>query len=313
MPLTPAERERAFNRARSAVVRGRTELMRMTYEDIARLLAAARSAVREILADAPTDYQRWSLPRLSAEIERVMDELAREARASLGAAAGSAWEQGRSLVDRPLQAALPEAAIGVQLPLLDTRQLTAMRAFMVDRIADISVQAGNKITAELGLVVIGARTPSEAIGAVTKILGAGSRDRARTIVRTELGRVFSSAAQARMSQAAQRLPNLKKQWRRSGKLHPRLHHDLADGQVRGVREKFRLQPFGRAAVELLYPRDPAAPAGETINCGCESIPYMDSWKDVVTHPGRAPGSPLLEDDGDTLERVLARHKPKEPA
>jgi hypothetical protein len=41
-------------------------------------------------------------------------------------------------------------------------------------------------------------------------------------------------------------------------------------------------------VELMHPRDPAAPAAETINCGCESLPYMESWK--VVHPGRKPFS-----------------------
>jgi hypothetical protein len=43
-----------------------------------------------------------------------------------------------------------------------------MRAFMVDRIKDIGLDGANKIIAELGLVVIGARSPSEAIGAVRR-------------------------------------------------------------------------------------------------------------------------------------------------
>jgi hypothetical protein len=32
-----------------------------------------------------------------------------------------------------------------------------------------------------------------------------------------------------------------------------------------------LTPFGKPRVELMYPKDPAAPAGETINCGCTAI------------------------------------------
>lgn len=49
-------------------------------------------------------------------------------------------------------------------------------------------------------------------------------------MRTELGRAFSAAAQERMEAASKIVPGLKKQWRRSGKLHPRIHHDLADGR-----------------------------------------------------------------------------------
>jgi hypothetical protein len=60
----------------------------------------------------------------------------------------------------------------------------------------------------------------------------------------------------------------------------------------------------------MYPKDPAAPAGETINCGCTAISYMASWE--VKHPGRVPGSPLL-DDAESVTDILARQKAKEPA
>ncbi|MGQ0545548.1 MAG: hypothetical protein ACT4P3_09485 [Betaproteobacteria bacterium] len=264
--MTPAERKRAFDRARAAVVRGRTSLMRSTRDDLVRLLKAAEGAIREQLASQPTDYQQWSLPQLSSEIRRTLDEFARDGGARISGAAGDAWSLGRELTEKPLVSAMPEASVASALPMLETTQLAAMRAFMIDRVKDIGVDAANKITAELGLVAIGAQSPSDAIGRVAEILGEASRARATTIVRTELGRAFSTAAQLRLEQAAGVVPGLKKQWRRSGKLHPRLHHDLADGQVREVNEPFVLKPLGRAPVELMYPRDPAAPASETINC-----------------------------------------------
>lgn len=43
---------------------------------------------------------------------------------------------------------------------------------------------------------------------------------------------------------------MKKQWRRSGKVHSRATHDLADGQVVGVDEKFQV-----GGEELRFPRD----------------------------------------------------------
>ncbi|TAK47017.1 MAG: hypothetical protein EPO23_13105, partial [Xanthobacteraceae bacterium] len=192
--------------------------------------------------------------------------------------------------------------VAAALPHLDTRQLTAMRAFMTDRIKDIGLAAANKINAELGLVVIGAQTPSDAIGSLTRILGEPSRARATTIVRTELARTFAVAAQERLAQQAALVPGLKKQWRRSGKLHPRPHHDLADGQVRDVGEPFVLNPLGGLQVKLMFPHDPAAPAGETINCGCISLPWKADWK--MATPGRAPGGNL--DKGPSLRELLKR-------
>ena len=94
-------------------------------------------------------------------------------------------------------------------------------------------------------------------------------------------RAIAAATQARQEQAAKALPGLKKQWRPSGKIHSRPAHDAADGQVRAVDE-----PFLVNGVPLLYPRDPAAPAAETVNCGCASLPMMESWE--VQVPGRRP-------------------------
>lgn len=307
--MTPAQREKLFAAARARIVRQQSGLMRGTRDELVRLLGEASKAIAAQLAAQPSEYERWSLPELQREVRRTLDELGDRGGARVSTAAGQAWELGERVVDAPLERA------GVQvsgaLRAIDTRQLRAMRAFMVDRIKDISTTAANKITAELGLVVIGARSPSDAIKAVQQILGGSSRERATTIVRTELGRAFSHAAQLRMEAARESVPGLQKQWRRSGKLNPRLHHDLADGQVVDVDKPFVLKPLGKAPVELMYPRDPAAPAGETINCGCQAIPFMAHWK--VKNPGRTPGSPLLEDDGDTLADVLERQDRRQRA
>ena len=272
-------------------------------------LKESSRAIAEVLAAQPSEFERWSLPQLGAEVRQAMGEFGERGAARASSAIGRAWELGEHLVDAPIEAG--GIRVSGMLPRIDTRQLQAMRAFVVDRIKDVGVEAGNKITAELGLVIIGARTPSDAIGAVQKILGESSRARAGTIVRDNLGRAFSMATQKRFEVAAETLPGLKKQWRRSGKLHPRLHHDLADGQIVDVDEPFILKPLGKRPVELMFPRDPAAPIEETINCGCVSIPIMEHWN--VKHPGRTPGSPLLEDDGDTLADVLERSRARERA
>jgi len=284
--MTDEEKRRAFERARLQVLKARTAIQRDTRGEIVRLLEAAAARINAMLAGQPSDYQLWQLGELQREIGRTLAELGGQAASGISSAAGEAWEAGQELIERPL------AAGGIRVlgaaPAINTQQLFAMRTFMADRIKDIALTAANQINSELGLVVIGAQTTADAVGKVTAILGESSRARATTIVRTELGRVFSVAANERMQQAAPLLPGLKKQWRRSGKLHSRFHHDAADGQVQPVDKPFVLQgPNGR--VTLRFPRDPLAPAGETINCGCESLPIMDSWD--VAQPGRRPFTP----------------------
>ena len=43
------------------------------------------------------------------------------------------------------------------------------------------------------------------------------------------------------------------------------------------------------STSAMFPRDPAAPPGETINCGCQSLPWMEDWD--VQHPGRREYTP----------------------
>jgi hypothetical protein len=291
--VTDREKNKKFVAARREVIKARTQILRGTAAEILALLKDVQEQIAAILLKQPSDYQRWYLPALNAEIERVLAQWATDAGQKLSASAGTAWEAGQTLVDEPISAA--GIRVVAQLPAVSTMQLAAMRAFMVDRIKNISVEAQGKIGGQLGLVAVGGQSPGDAIGHIQQILEGSPRQRAITIVRTELGRNFATATQARMVQAREILPGLQKQWRRSGKIKSRLKHDLMDGQIRPVDKPFVI---GRSLVvdeavvadlaTIMYPHDPAAPARETINCGCVSLPYMAHW-DMAT-PGKRPFS-----------------------
>ena len=107
-------------------------------------------------------------------------------------------------------------------------------------------------------------------------MGGASRKRATTIVRTELGRVYSVAADERAGQATAAGVGMDKVWRRSGKLRPRLTHALADGQRVAAD-----QPFTIGGVKMQHPHDPAAPASETINCGCVALYRPRDWAQTL--------------------------------
>ncbi len=137
--MTPSERARAFAQARSRIVRGQTGLMRGTRADLVRLLKEAERAIAATLATQPSEFERWSLPQLRVEVRRAMDEFGENGAARASSAIGRAWEYGEQLVDAPIEAGGVRVA-GV-LPRISTTQLSAMRAFMVDRIKDIGTEA----------------------------------------------------------------------------------------------------------------------------------------------------------------------------
>lgn len=279
--MTKKERDKRFRKARTQVLKARTGLLRGTRDEIVALLNDVAEQIKVLLASQPSDYQQWYLPQLQKEIQRTLAALGEKSAGVIATKSGEAWALGQAMVDTPLEAG--GLRISGMLPMLDTKPLLAMRTFMTDRLQDVASSAAARINGELGLVVIGGQSPGDAIANITNLLKEQSRRRATTIVRTEIGRVFATAAHERLQQAGEAVPGLKKQWRRSGKIHSRPQHDAADGQIQP-----RDQPFIIGGHQLMYPHDPKAPASETINCGCVMLPFMKSWDVAV--PGKKPFS-----------------------
>ena len=287
---TDREREQAFRRARTAAAKELPRIQRDTDREVRRLLNAARSTIRHRLLTGPSEYQAWMLPQLERAVDAAMQRWADEAAEAAVAGQARAWQAGIDTIDRPLDAALslgvPQIQMGAIMPAIDTQQLAAMREFLAAKMRGISTAAADHINTDLGLALLGAQDVETAARHIARV--AGSDDlfkspltRARTVVRTELGRAYSVAGQQRLTQAQEQLPGLRKQWRRSGALHARIAHDHADGQVRPPDE-----PFDVDGEKLMFPRDPAGSPGNTINCGCQSLPWMTSWE--MRQPVRQP-------------------------
>lgn len=87
--------------------------------------------------------------------------------------------------------------------------------------------------------------------------------RARTIVRTEAGRVQEQAAMDAGNKAKQAGADVVKQWSaiRDGKTRPQ--HRLMDHQVREMDERF--------SNGLMFPQEPGGKAEEVINCRCTTL------------------------------------------
>lgn len=270
--MTDAERTKRFLEEREARLREGVRNQRKTAAEVKAALQEAARIILETLANAPSDYRRWQLTELQREVQRALAAVTQPATDSLLAGIARSWDAGAALIDAPLAAAGVE--ISAQLVALDPRTLNAMREFGAERMKDITTKVAQRINAEIAQAAIGTQTPFEAARKVSAIVEEGGLRRATTVVRDGLGRAYSAATQQRQEQARQVLPQMQKQWRRSGKIHSRFGHDAIDGQVRDVDKPFDL-PGG---IQLMFPRDPAGPIGETINCGCTALPFMASWK-----------------------------------
>ena len=288
---TDAERHRAFNDARARAERERARIERDTTVDVRDLVAEAQRRIAARLAGDASDFARWLDPQLQRSLRSVLDDLGERTGGALAAGAERSWDAGIAGVDAPLDAALRLDAPGVEirsmLAHVDRRQLAATRTWLTGKMRDVTAATAQRVNTELAQVMLGVENPSDAVTRISGLLDQNRR-RAVTIARTELGRAYSHAGQARMAQAREALPGLRKQWRRSGKLRERPGHVAMDGQVRDVDEPFTT-PDG---LELAYPRDPAAPPGETVNCGCQSLPYMESWEraGALRHAGARPAA-----------------------
>lgn len=275
--MTDRQRRAAFLKEQTAQLNQWSAARRAGAGDVVRILKKAEARVRAALADAPTEWQAHHLPKLQKAVKAAMAEAERELKGAAAAHQGAAFDYGRAALDAPLAAAGLDMG-GLLSPTINTRQLSGMRNFLTKKMQGVSRSAVTRINDQLGLVIAGGQTPSQAMDAVALLLD-GNRGRALTVVRTEVGRAYATATHERMEEAKPYLPKLKKQWRKSGKRHGRIEHILADGQVRDVDE-----PFDVGGEKIMYPRAPGVSAKNSINCGCESLPYMDGWD--VSYPDK---------------------------
>ncbi len=290
-PTPEAAAAKAAKAALARTLRERVSLWADLDAELGKLIDQALATIVAQLAAAPTDYQQWVLPRLAAGIQQIADAMAASAATKASGGLRQAWQLGLDLVDHPVAQAdaamaalraapgldlLPLPIVGLGVPSLT--QLRALQAVNTHQITGASSDLVNAINRQLGQVVLGVQSPHQAMQAVATLMPDRTKNQVRGIVTTNLGTAFNTASFESLKAQAKRDPKIKKQWRRSGKLHSRWNHDLADGQVQEVETPFELHGERGGTVTLMYPADPAAPVGEVIHCGCVVLPWKASWK-----------------------------------
>jgi len=260
------EQARRFATAAKAETQALPLIQRDTLAEIIRQLALAEGQVIALLSASPTESAQRRLRQLQLELERTMEDFRVAAEAASTKGATDSWQAGIRTIAAPFDA----AGVSVLGARIDASALLASRRMLTDRIQDISLRALNRLNGALIQHIIGAQPLADTITQVERIMGGVPRARAMTVAYTEIGRVHSISQDAALQQAGAIVPNVHKRWLKSGKVHPRPEHVAAHNQIRRYDE-----PYLVDGESLQYPRDPNGSAGNTINCGCLSIPVVD--------------------------------------
>jgi len=270
------KKERAFQKKVKELVGKAHGMEDDAVKRAVKLLSDARKEVAATVAS--TEWELYHLGELKQAIERALTAFGDQYGIELREMQREFWEKGIQMVDLPLKA----VGIAQAIPEIDHTVIAIMQDYSSDLIKGLSKSAVSKINNELTLGLMGRKTPYDVMGAIGRNLKDKSvfksiAARAETITRTETGRVLSAASQARQEKAALVVPGLKKEWRHSHISRiPRLSHLAAEGQIRNVDK-----PFNVSGEELMYPRDPAGSAKNTIRCECYTVPWHEDWEEVT--------------------------------
>jgi len=222
------------------------------------------------------------LRQVLASVEKHVADFASSVKKDLGGRLDATWDLGGDVIAAPATAAGIYSGFGY----LPRNVLETWKDWAGHKIDGVSMDAWNKIRGEISLGVLGQKSPYDVIQAVAgDIAGKPSvfksiEQRAEVIVRMEMGRIFSAATQKGLEQSAETVPEMKKQWWHAGHpMQPRPSHLAAHGQIRPVNE-----PFDVGGVAIMYPRSVEAPLSETINCGCDFVPWHPGWDAELPKP-----------------------------
>lgn len=269
MPVPLGVRQ-AFQARVQAIIRDVNDL---TEDAVRRALDLAEETRRRVLAQLadlpPEAFTARHLAALKEGLERSIAELVRRYQTDVAGLLERAHELGIDLAEDPLKAAAaaaPGAAIAAVPGLVPRNLLEVLQGYSADLVTNLGAEARRRINGVISQAALGTVQPFDAMQQIAGALPDRSvfktvAARAEAIYRTEVNRVFSVAAQARMNQMAERLPRLKKRWIAVLDARVRPTHSAAHGQVVPAEATFSVGGY-----QAQFPRDPVLPASESVNC-----------------------------------------------
>ncbi|MEW6210783.1 MAG: hypothetical protein AB1631_20630 [Acidobacteriota bacterium] len=288
--MTDAQKKALFDKLVREIMRDIHSHERRSIERALKLLNELRRDVIVLMAESGASQFTMSVYRqIKAAIEYRIDDFERELTTSFNKNLSRAFDLGTEMVEKPSIEALQTPIIGIS-----RQPVQVAAAFSAELISSLSIATKEAINRVLRRAVLGVLPISDAIKSVGRSLtSAGPFKslalRAETIVRTEVLRIFSIAAHARMQASAKAAQDLGwvllREWStakdrrvRGNKSSDQFSHILAHGQFRRVDQPFDipilLKGIPTGFEQLSYPRDPKGSAANTINCRCAALPRI---------------------------------------
>jgi hypothetical protein len=237
---------------------------------------ARKKIINDLAGIDPKSFTAAQLNVLKSSIDRAMDQFRAQATSAIDALESKAFALGAQTVAQPLVSVGFESST---LGQVSSYALSIVQGYTADLITGLSRDAAAQLNSTIQRAFLGGQSINDIIAQVGQALDDSKGfegifspigRRAASIALNEIGRVNSIASQARLEDAVQRHPDLKKQWHHLAIAKvPRPGHIAVDEQVVDVK-----QPFMVEGEPLMYPRDPSGSPGNTINCHCMQGPYF---------------------------------------
>lgn len=282
MPVSSSEGKRILVLKIKKTLRDLRLLEKNTVKDVIGFLRRMRIEISETLKEV----SRFEMPYYRAilrEIDDKISSLNMRMRNSLTQSQRISFDLGANLSDDIFKT----AGLTFGIPKLSDELIVTAQIFTTDLITDVSGEMRSDIARSLRKSILMGENNFDAARKIDTIIGINKKEgymnRSDKIARTEIGRAFSIARQAKDEQVAEVVPKMKKQWLTAEDERVRakdmgggrgfISHREANGQIRNIDE-----PFDVGGEKLMFPRDPAGSPANIIGCRCQSIPYMEEWK-----------------------------------
>jgi len=274
-------------------------------------LQELRKDIAAALLRNPSDFELWRLTQLQAAVDEQIEQFNGRLLQALRQGFSDAANLGADMVTEPLRT----IGLGFGFNRVDPVVANIITDFSAMLVKDISEDIRARVNGALRLAALGQETPFQVMKRITSpaVLGIKSYDgvwglrsrpdvvkgvaaRAEAITRTELTRVFNLAQTQYQKQAADQVPGLLKRWVATGDERTRPAHLMAHYETLSKPVPYD-KPFDVGGEKMMYPGDPRASAGNTVNCRCRMVTVIPDVGVIETPMDRAVVKEKMEREG----------------
>lgn len=265
----------AFARQITKLIKGTGKLERAKVESMIKLLARAKADLTDTIIGLPVGkFSREMADILKGQVAELMNDFQTQAIPEIAGAQEEFAVVGQEFTDELIRSQArrpPPLSISPSL----IQNATARSADLIRSLTQRQIARASDL---LNRSVITGESTFQVARKMSKEFNKGIAQM-ETIARTEILSIHSQVQIAQLRAMAIDSPGLKKQWITVIDGRERTDHRNAHLQSVGVDDPFRV-----GSDLLQFPRDPAAPAGQVINCRCTMVPDFSEVEETEDAP-----------------------------